>query len=142
MKKIILLIILLNLKPISMKAQEQNQSIEKTILEFAEAADNRDISVLTSVLHDEFRVTLNHILGAEKVTILTKPLYLEMTKSGKIGGDKRKIEIVSIDQTENNAIAKVSLSGNVLNFISYYLLIKNPSGKWQILHDLPYAIKK
>ena len=141
MKFKISLILILNLITITMKAQTENQSVQHAIHQFIQAADNRDVDQLTAILHDEFRVTLNRILGGEKLTVLTKQSYLQMTADGKLGGDKRAVEILMIDVTHNNAIAKVNLIGSKLTFLSYYLLVKNSEGNWQLINDLPYAAK-
>jgi len=136
------LIIILTLTTITMKAQTENELVQNAIHQFAQAADNRDVDQLKSILHNEFRVTLNRMLGSANFSVLTKESYLQMTIDGKLGGDKRTVEILSIDVTHDNAIAKVNLIGSKLTFISYYLLVKNNEGNWQLLNDLPYASKK
>lgn len=124
-----------------MKAQTENELVQNAIYSFAQAGDGRDLEQLKLILHEDFRVTLNRILGSEGFSVLTKQTYLQMTADGKLGGDKRTIEILSLDVTHNNAIAKVKLIGSNLTFMSYYLLVKNSAGEWQLLNDLPYASK-
>lgn len=121
-----------------MKAQNEQEKVESAIFQFAQAGDERNIEQLqTSILQEEFKVTINRIFGSDKLTMLSKSAYIQMIKDGKLGGDKRTVEILSLDITKGNAIAKVKLTGSKMTFTSYYLLVKNGEGQWQLLHDLP-----
>ena len=133
-----LLTILLTLTAISMKAQTEINKVESIIYQFAQSGDERDIEILeTTILHEEFRVTLNRLFGGEKLTTLSKSAYIQMIKDGKLGGDKRTVEILLLDIIKENAIAKVKLVGSKMTFTSHYLLVKNGEGQWQLLNDLP-----
>jgi hypothetical protein len=74
-------------------------------------------------------------------TNVGKEAYLKLMEEGKLGGDSRTVKILSIDITQNNAAAKVVLKGKALTFESYYQLVKNAAGQWQLLNDLPFAAK-
>jgi ketosteroid isomerase-like protein len=122
-------------------AQTDQTAIEQVINQFAKAGDQRDVAELKILLHDDFRIALNRLFGSEKVELLTKSTYIKLMEDGKLGGDTRVVKILSIDVTQNNASVKVSLKGKDLTFQSYYHLVKNVSGQWQLIHDLPFASK-
>lgn len=122
-------------------AQADKVSIEQVVNQFAKAGDQRDVVQLKNLLHDDFRLVLNRLLGGEKVDLLGKEAYLKLMEEGKLGGDSRTVKILSIDITMNNATAKVALKGKALTFESYYQLVKNAAGQWQLINDLPFATK-
>jgi ketosteroid isomerase-like protein len=122
-------------------AQTDKASIEQVVNQFAKAGDQRDVTQLKTLLHDEFRVAMNRLFGGETVVLLTKAAYIKMMEDGKLGGDDRTVQILSVDITQNNAAVKVALKGKALTFQSYYHLVKNVEGQWQIINDLPFASK-
>jgi hypothetical protein len=122
-------------------AQTDKASIEQVVNQFAKAGDQRDVTQLKTLLHDEFRVAMNRLFGGETVVLLTKAAYIKMMEDGKLGGDDRTVQILSVDITQNNAAVKVALKGKALTFQSYYHLVKNVAGQWQIINDLPFASK-
>jgi hypothetical protein len=105
-----------------------------------EAGDSRNAVQLHNVLHANFRAVFNQLLGSNEVKIVSKELYLQLLAEGKLGGDTRNLEILSVDIVENNATVKVKLTGKTLTFQSFYQLIK-VDGNWQLIQDLPYASK-
>jgi Putative lumazine-binding len=122
-------------------AQTDKASIEQVVNQFAKAGDQRDVTQLKTLLHDEFRLAMNRLFGSETVTLLTKEAYIKMMEDGKLGGDDRTVQILSVDITQNNAAVKVALKGKALTFQSYYHLVKNGAGQWQLINDLPFASK-
>jgi hypothetical protein len=141
MKNQFLIFIAIIMTSISTIAQSDKVLIEQVVNQFAKAGDARDVVQLKTLLHDEFRLAMNRLFGSETVTLLTKAAYLKMMEDGKLGGDSRTVQILSIDITENNAAVKVALKGKALTFQSYYHLVKNVLGQWQIINDLPFASK-
>ena len=141
MKTLITILIMTMMINLTTHAQTDKASIEQLVNQFANAGDQRDVARLKSLLHDDFRLVMNRLFGGETVDLLGKSAYLKMMEEGKIGGDTRTVKILSIDITQNNAVAKVALKGKALTFESYYQLIKNPSGQWQLINDLPFASK-
>jgi Putative lumazine-binding len=141
MKNQFLTLIVITMTSVLAVAQSDKVLIEQTINQFAKAGDERDIVKLKTLLHDDFRIAMNRLFGSEKVDFLTKPTYIKMMEEGKLGGDNRIVKIQSVDITENNAAVKVSLKGKALTFQSYYHLVKNVAGQWQIINDLPFASK-
>jgi hypothetical protein len=141
MKNQFLTLILISMTSVLAVAQSDKVLIEQTVNQFAKAGDQRDVTQLKTLLHDDFRIAMNRLFGSEKVDLLTKPTYIKMMEDGKLGGDNRIVKIQSVDITENNAAVKVSLKGKALTFQSYYHLVKNVAGQWQIINDLPFASK-
>ncbi len=135
------LVTILTFMIITTTAQTDKVLVEQVVNQFAKAGDLRDVAQLKSLLHDDFRIAMNRLFGSEKVDFLTKPAYIKMMEEGKLGGDSRTVQIVSVDITQNNAAVKVSLKGKALTFQSYYHLVKNVAGQWQLINDLPFASK-
>lgn len=141
MKTLITILTFTMMINLSTHAQTDKIAIEQLITQFAKAGDQRDAVSLKNLLHDDFRLVMNRLFGSEKVDLLGKSAYLKMIEEGKIGGDTRTLKILSIDITQNNAMAKAALKGKALTFESYYQLVKNGEGQWQLINDLPFATK-
>jgi hypothetical protein len=120
-----------------------NTQEEKVVIEaiqgFIQGADERDQSRLEQVLHPEFRVVANRLMGSNTLRIIDRSLYLQLIKEGKLGGDQRTVEIGYVHIVENNATARVKIKGKALTFQSLYHLVKTETGTWQLIEDLPYA---
>jgi ketosteroid isomerase-like protein len=141
MKTLITILIMTMVINQTSHAQTDKISIEQVVNQFAKAGDERNVAQLNNLLHDDFRLVMNRLFGSEKVDLLGKAAYLKMMEEGKLGGDSRTVKILSIDVTQNNATAKVALKGKALTFESYYQLVKNAAGQWQLINDLPFATK-
>lgn len=141
MKNQFLIFIAIIMTSISTMAQSDQVLIEQLVNQFAKTGDQRDVAKLKNLLHDDFRIAMNRLFGSEKVDLLTKSTYLKMMEDGKLGGDNRTVQILSIDITQNNAAVKVALKGKALTFQSYYHMVKNVAGQWQLINDLPFATK-
>jgi hypothetical protein len=141
MKNQVATLILIMMTSVSSIAQSDQVLIEQLVNQFAKAGDQRDVAKLKNLLHDDFRIAMNRLFGSEKVDLLIKSTYLKMMEDGKLGGDNRTVQILSVDITQNNAAVKVTLKGKALTFQSYYHLVKNVAGQWQLINDLPFASK-
>ena len=141
MKTLITILTMTMMINLTTQAQTDKAAVEQLINQFAKAGDQRDVAQLRKILHDDFRLAMNRLFGSEKVDLLDKPTYLTMMEEGKLGGDSRTVKILFIDITQNNAAAKVALKGKALTFESYYQLVKNAAGQWQLINDLPFAAK-
>lgn len=138
MKKAILLSTIALFMTLTNNAQNKDKSaIKKTILAFSQAGDNNDADKLAACLDDNYRVVMNRLFGSDKVSILTKEVYLEKIRSKAFGGDNRKVNIESIELTNSTAMAKVSLVGSKATFISLFTLIKNENNEWKLISDVP-----
>lgn len=115
--------------------------IRKTLEHFVTAGDARNTDQLDTLLHPQFRVVANQLMGSTTVSIITKDQYLTLMKEGKLGGDKRTLQIESVEIIGKNASAKVKITGKALTFESFYHLIQTPEGQWQLVQDLPFATK-
>lgn len=113
------------------------KAVEKVVTSFANGADNQDVTTVDAVLHPDFRSVVNRLFGAETVSLMDKPTYLKLLEEKKIGGDKRRVQIISTDIVKNNAIVKVKLVGKKLVFTSYISLVKDTEENWQIIQDMP-----
>lgn len=120
-------------------AEDNNQmaKITQTIHDFSTAVDRQDAKATDAILHTEFRAVVNQFMGAADVTILAKPLYLDMLKAKKIGGDKRAVKVHSINLTNNVAVARVTFMGKELAFHTFIQLVEDPEGNWLIISDMP-----
>jgi hypothetical protein len=141
MKNLVAILTFMIMTSVITTAQTDKVLIEQVVNQFAKAGDSRDVALLKNLLHDDFRIAMNRLFGSEKVDLLTKPVYIKMIEEGKLGGDSRSVKILSVDITDNNAAVKVFLKGKALTFQSYYHLIKNVKGQWQLINDLPFASK-
>ena len=114
---------------LSSPASDANQAITA----FARAADAQDVAALTSVLHDDFRVSFV-VRGTESASQLSKEQYLGMAKAKKLGGDRRAVKVVSLDVQGPLAFARVRLTGKKASFESMMTLLKS-EGRWRVLSD-------
>lgn len=117
-----------------------NEQIIEAVQQYITAGDLRNLESLDSILHPQFRVVANQLLGNSEVSIITKDQYLQLVRAGKLGGDNRTVEITSVQIIHNNAAVTVKLKGKALSFESLYHLIKI-NNTWQMVEDLPYAVK-
>lgn len=134
------------LSMLDMNAHRDAQSdvptdVRKVIERFVKAGDARNIDQLDTVLHDHFRVVANQLMGSAAVNVISKEQYLSLMREGKLGGDSRTLDIQSLDVIGKNASAKVKITGKTLTFESFYHLIQNNEGHWQLVQDLPFANK-
>ena len=130
---------------VSGKLNAQNKSDEKKVKSaietFSQSADQQDVSKMDNILHAEYRTVANRLFGGTDVSVMDKPTYLSMLEEKKIGGDKRDVEIVSVNIVDNNASVVAKFNGKVLKFTSYLHLVKDDKGTWQIINDMPYISK-
>jgi ketosteroid isomerase-like protein len=123
------------------QAQSEKEVVKNVIIEFVDAADRQDADEVASILHDDFRVVMNQLFGSNEVSIMNKPVYVQLIRDKKMGGDKRTVDFVSVDVVNQNASVKVLLKGKTMIFESLLHLIKTADGKWQLINDLPFASK-
>ena len=114
---------------------DDKSAITKVINEFSIAGDQNDVSSLSVLLNEHYRITMNQLFGSTEISVMNKTTYLEMIDQKKFGGDKRAIEIISIEVLGNNAFAHVHLKGVKANFNSVFGLVKTADKKWQLISD-------
>jgi|GEM_PF-874331 len=118
------------------------KALTTLISQFVEAGDNRDGTVFKEILDDNFRLTINGFRGQPGVTIIDKSTYIDLMEGGRIGGDKRTFKVDHMNVKDNIAVAKVIIEGTTVVFTSYYQFIKNESGRWLLVGDMPYTESK
>lgn len=130
-----------NLETTTSKKAEKT-AIKKTITTYLKGGDERNIVLLNEAIHKDFRVVLHRAFGGNDTSVLTKETYLKMVESEKLGGTKRTVKFKSVDFSGNVASVKAVLESDKLIFESYYDLVKNADGKWQVVNDMPHVTKK
>ena len=143
MKSFGIMLSLLMLSSSYVMAQQSDKSaVKQAVINFAKGGDDRNVSLLESVLHKDYRTVLHRAFGGDKTAILDKSTYITMVKNEKIGGIPRKVKVKAIQIAGNVATAKAIMESDKLKFISFYSLVKTPTGQWQLVGDVPHVEKK
>lgn len=100
---------------------------------FAEAADARDLDALESVLHPDFRVSFV-VKGTAQAQAMDRASYLGLAREGKIGGDRRRVKISSVEVNGELAFVRVRLTGAAAQFESMQTLLLS-DGQWRVLNE-------
>ncbi|MEL6671842.1 MAG: nuclear transport factor 2 family protein [Bacteroidota bacterium] len=114
-------------------------AIKTVIQQFSKAGDQRDVAALKNLLHENYRVIFNRAFGSDAMQIMDKATYVQLIEAGKIGGDQRKVEIVSVDVEEHIASVKVIQTSEKAIFRSYMILAKDANQQWKLVSDTPWA---
>lgn len=120
---------------------EQIDAVKSCIEKFASAADEQDSKALDKILHPTYRSLLNKAFGSDEVTLLSKEDYIGMAKAGKIGGSQRELHILSMDIQGEIARATVVLQSETTRFNSFFTMVRNAKGQWQMVSDVPQIVK-
>ncbi len=137
MKNLLLLIPIGLLSLLAFTPSEVN-AIREVVESYSKAGDNQDTKAIEAVLHDGFRVVWNDP-AKNTVSLISKTDYVQLLGAKKIGGDRRKVIIESIDISEGiNASVRVVLDGEKGDFWNLLSLVKH-EGKWLIAQDLVTA---
>ncbi|WP_303316053.1 nuclear transport factor 2 family protein [Flavivirga abyssicola] len=124
-------------------SQENNiEKIKTTIIAFVKAGDQNDHETLATYLDDDYRLIINRLFGASTVNIMSKSVYLEKIKSKELGGDNRTLTIHEILLNGTTAMAKVTLKGKKMTFVSLITLLMDESRNWKLINDVPFIIKE
>ena len=124
--------------PLKVNGTTMNNSknIQQAITDFVKGGDTSDVNLLSTVLHDHFRVTSNLFMGTTGVTIIDKEKYLSNIREGIFGGSPREMIIESIDESETVAMVKLRLESAENSFISYNSLVLDTDNEWKIINNL------
>ncbi|MCG8576931.1 MAG: nuclear transport factor 2 family protein [Flavobacteriales bacterium] len=117
--------------------KKEIKKIEETIQEFVATADAQDADKMNEILDPNFSSVANQLFGSETTSITSRDTYIQMLRDKKIGGDKRTVEVLSVDVNGNNAYAKAIFDGSKLKFTTYIFLAKDKNGIWRIVTDYP-----
>ncbi|KAA3640200.1 MAG: hypothetical protein DWQ02_02405 [Bacteroidetes bacterium] len=123
------------------QSSNDEAAITKIVHKFAMYADQQDTDKMDKILDDHFRSVVNQLFGSKEVSTMDKSTYLQMLSDKKIGGDKRQVSVLKVDQTANNAMVLARFSGKELHFTTYILLVKDVNGQWKIVNDMPHIEK-
>ena len=137
MKNLLFLVPISVLSLLAFTPSEIN-SIRGVVEVYAKAGDEQDVKAIEKVMHDGFRVVWNDP-GKNTVSLISKADYVQLLGAKKIGGDKRKVIIESIDISEGiNASVRLTLDGEKGDFWNLLSLVK-VNGEWLIAQDLVTA---
>lgn len=137
MKKIMLMSLLSVFSFSTMNGQTEEKAVKKVITAFAKAGDANDYKSLDKLLDPNYRVVMNQLFGSKEVSIVPKSVYVEKIKSKEWGGDTRELDFLKIIINGNTALAHVKMKGEKAVFVSLISLVKNESGNWIMISDIP-----
>ena len=120
----------------------EDKRVEQAMLDFIKGGDNRDVTLLNTVLHPEFRITNNGFMGTPGITIIDKQQYLSNIEKGIFGGLPRTILIESIDVTGTIAMVKVRLESKENRFVSYNLFVLDLDNEWRLINNHAVVVAK
>jgi hypothetical protein len=116
---------------------EDKSKITTVIKQFSSAGDNSKDKLLATYLDENYRVVMNRLFGSDKVSILSKEVYLSKIESKEFGGTAREVKIMDILINGNTACVKVIFKGEKVTFNSLIILLKNKEGEWKLVSDIP-----
>jgi hypothetical protein len=117
-------------------------AVQKAIETFVKGGDAQDVKMLESVLHPDYRVTINQFMGGDGVTIMKREDYLGMIAAKKMGGKPRTMEVKNFQTVNHTAQVHVGMESSELIFNSFITLVQDKSGKWSIINDAVVAQPK
>jgi Putative lumazine-binding len=121
---------------------KMDPGIEIALNAFIKGGDEVDIAKLESVLHPDYRSTINQFMGQEGVTILNRGTYLSMTRDGKIGGSPRTYQVVQYQSLGHTAHIQVHMESAKLIFDNFLSFVQDKAGKWWLINDAATAKPK
>ncbi|WP_373548525.1 nuclear transport factor 2 family protein [Haliscomenobacter sp.] len=126
----------------STNADKLDSAIAEAVEAFIKAGDRQDITLLESVLHPEYRSTINQFMGQENVTVIPREVYLKLVQDGKIGGSPRSYQIVHAASLGHTAQVQVHMESAQLVFNNFLSLVQDTKGKWWLINDAATAKPK
>lgn len=119
------------------KMNKENKKIIEVIQGFSLAGDKNDAQILSTYLDDNYRIVMNRLFGSKSVTSMSKTDYLKKIDSKVFGGDTRKVSFSHIIINGTTAFAQVIFKGKKATFNSLMILVKNETGDWKLVSDVP-----
>ncbi len=131
MKQLIIIVSIL-LAQSSMAQSTDETLIRETLTQYIEGSTGGKPSLLKKVFYPNLNL---YYVENNTIKIWSGKAYIEDTKEGKPTGEQGKI--LSIDYTNNAAVAKVEIShpNSRTPYIDYFMLLKT-NGKWTIIHKM------
>ena len=117
--------------------------IEDVIKRFMRGGDESDTTLLSGLLHPQFRVVVNQgVLGMPELRVIDRPAYFQQIAAKKWGGVPRTVNIVSVSIANTVAAAEVKTSSVRSDITSFLHLVKSKDGNWTIVGDTPFPVPK
>jgi hypothetical protein len=117
------------------------EQAEKAIAAFVKAGDNRDVAALESILHPRFQNIQDGFFDEKGIFVFSKSDYIELIRTKRFGGSPRSLVINSIKQSDNMAIAQVTLESEYLIFHSFIICVRD-NRNWKIINNTPMIAAK
>ena len=142
MKKVklgMMICVLLNTLSCTAQNSDANE-VKKVISAFSKAGDANNAKELDIYLDANFRVVMNRLFGSEDVSVMPKDVYVEKIRTKEFGGDTRVLTFENVVTSGATASAKVTFKGKEMTFVSIITLIKDASGNWKLVGEVPIVI--
>ena len=114
----------------------EETTIRAVLENYWKAADNRDISMLDQVFHEDYQVIA---LTADGRRIINKEDYLGLIKAGKIGGTKRDFELTNLSVEGVVAQGRLLLKGPAVTFQDHITLTRE-DGTWRLVSNVTEVV--
>ncbi|WP_299434500.1 nuclear transport factor 2 family protein [uncultured Aquimarina sp.] len=113
-------------------AQSDDILIRETLNKYITGSTGGQPQLLKEAFHPDLNL---YYVKNNQVAIWSGEAYIKDTKEGQPTGEAGKI--LSIDYTNNAAVAKVEISHpkSEVPYIDYFMLLK-ADGKWTIIHKM------
>jgi hypothetical protein len=119
----------------------EKDQLKHIIEQFGKAVEARDVHCLDEILHPHFRVLMPH-LGSGEVMTFTKPMYINLIREERIGGDTTRVEFVNLNCVGNTAAVEVNFISEKMKMHLFLNLLKDEKGSWSIVTDIPFVNPK
>lgn len=132
MKNLIFTLLFLFSSVVLFAQSSEKEQIEQTLNDYIEGSTNGKPQLLKKAFHKELQL---YYVKNDSLKKWSGKNYILDTKEGKPTGEIGKI--ISIDYTNNAAVAKVEISHPKSKnpYIDYFMLLKI-EGKWTIIHKM------
>jgi Putative lumazine-binding len=115
-------------------SSNEDSTVKLAVEKFVSASQDKNSKDLESILSDNFSF-FNYNSITKEGAQMTKGDYINNIKKGAIGGWVSKLNINSIDVSDNTAMAKIELVDTRVKQSGYLTLIK-VNGEWEILNGV------
>ena len=140
MKNLMLLASFLLLGTTFGQSKTEEKAIATAVKTFTGAGDQQDVSALSEIIHEHYRLVWNS--GKDAPFIADKSVFLGKFEQKEWGGDRRKVTVENIEVFDGlNAVAKVVSDGEKAQMRSLFSLVK-VGGEWKIIGELVNATFK
>lgn len=109
--------------------------IKDTVHLFAKAIEDRNANQLELLLHKDFRVVANKYPTEDKLSILSKDVYLSLIELEKIGGSRYDVIFDYVSVEDHSATVIVKFQG-IDSSMYLTLILVESEGEWKIIEDL------